>query len=110
MNLFGWWQKREKRRWIFRKASSQEQHQTQQEAEVRSVTASSAAATTAEQRHAIAVAVATAATAEAAVATAQAAAEVVRLTRPSASFVKEHYAAIVIQTAFRGYLVHYIIL
>jgi hypothetical protein len=57
--------------------------------------------------------VATAATAEAAVATAQAAAEVVRLTRPGAvpastagsSFVRrEHYAAVVIQTAFRGYL------
>lgn len=58
-----------------------------------------------EQRHAIALAVATAATAEAAVATAQAAAEVVRLTRPSSSFVREHYAAIVVQTAFRGYLV-----
>jgi hypothetical protein len=59
---------------------------------------------TEEQRHAIALAVATAATAEAAVATAQAAAEVVRLTRPSSSFVREHYAAIVVQTAFRGYL------
>ncbi|CAD6266362.1 unnamed protein product [Miscanthus lutarioriparius] len=68
------------------------------------------AAVTEEQRHAIALAVATAATAEAAVATAQAAAEVVRLTRPGAvpagsSFVRrEHYAAVVIQTAFRGYL------
>lgn len=66
-----------------------------------------------EQRHAIALAVATAATAEAAVATAQAAAEVVRLTRPgtnnhhlhhSGGFVREHYAAVAIQTAFRGYL------
>lgn len=60
---------------------------------------------TAEQRHAIALAVATAATAEAAVATAQAAAEVVRLTRSNPDFVKEHCAAIVVQTAFRGYLV-----
>lgn len=65
-----------------------------------------------EQRHAIALAVATAATAEAAVATAHAAAEVVRLTRPAATsngnnscYVREHYAAILIQTAFRGYLV-----
>lgn len=64
-----------------------------------------------EQRHAIALAVATAATAEAAVATAHAAAEVVRLTRPAATsngnnscYVREHYAAILIQTAFRGYL------
>ncbi|ONK64528.1 uncharacterized protein A4U43_C07F27040 [Asparagus officinalis] len=45
------------------------------------------------------------ATAEAAVATAQAAAEVVRLTRPSPVFIKEHRAAVSIQTAFRGYLV-----
>lgn len=49
-------------------------------------------------------------------ATAQAAAEVVRLTRPGTSsssgnhhhhnhsFVREHYAAVSIQTAFRGYL------
>jgi hypothetical protein len=63
---------------------------------------------TEEQRHAIALAVATAATAEAAVATAHAAAEVVRLTRPghasSGLAVREHYAAVVIQTAFRGYL------
>jgi opacity protein-like surface antigen len=58
----------------------------------------------AEQRHAIAVAMATAAAAHAAVATAQAAVEVVRLTRPPI-FGREHYAAVVIQTAFRGYLV-----
>lgn len=62
----------------------------------------------AEQRHAIAVAIATTAAAQAAVATAQAAVEVVRLTRPAASiFVREHFAAIVVQTAFRGYLVIY---
>jgi hypothetical protein len=62
------------------------------------------AAAAAEQRHAIAVAVATAAAAEAAVATAQAAVEVARLTRPS-YHPRERSAAIVIQTAFRGYLV-----
>ncbi|KAK8944160.1 Protein IQ-DOMAIN 1 [Platanthera zijinensis] len=62
------------------------------------------AAVAAEQRRrAVAVAVATAATAEAAAAAAKAAAEVVRLTSFRASFLKEH-AAIVIQTAFRGYL------
>ncbi|KAK8945570.1 Protein IQ-DOMAIN 1 [Platanthera guangdongensis] len=62
------------------------------------------AAVTAEQRRrAVAIAVATAATAEAAAAAAKAAAEVVRLTSFRASFLKEH-AAIVIQTAFRGYL------
>ncbi|XP_042424685.1 protein IQ-DOMAIN 17-like [Zingiber officinale] len=90
-------QKREKRRWIFRKLySPQDQQQLRTTVAVPAVTA--------EQRHAIALAVASAATAEAAVATAKAAAEVVRLTRPSSSFVKEHYAAVVIQTAFRGYL------
>ncbi|RWW23475.1 hypothetical protein GW17_00012276 [Ensete ventricosum] len=79
---------------MFRKSSTLEQQQARPPTVV-----------TPEERHAIALAVASAATAEAAVATAQAAAEVVRLTRPSASFVKEHYAAVVIQTAFRGYLV-----
>lgn len=57
-----------------------------------------------EQRHAIAIAVATAATAEAAAATAQAAVEVFRLTRPTTCLNRERYAAIVVQTAFRGYL------
>ncbi|CAL5008933.1 unnamed protein product [Urochloa decumbens] len=114
--------KRERRRWLFRRSSSPSPspapppaasdhhphhprpHHPHQPA------------VTEEQRHAIALAVATAATAEAAVATAHAAAEVVRLTRPptaagnhhhttSANSVREeHYAAVVIQTAFRGYL------
>lgn len=97
-------QKREKRRWLFRKPSS---HVQQCEANARTNTTAIAPVVpvlAAEHRHAIAVAAATAAAAEAAVATAQAAVEIVRLTRPS-SFVREHYAAIVIQTAFRGYLV-----
>ncbi|KAL0913860.1 hypothetical protein M5K25_017352 [Dendrobium thyrsiflorum] len=95
--------KREKRRWIFRKSSSSQQQQTaniKQQPLPRPLPE----AVTPEQRHAMALAVATAATAEAAVATAQAAAEVVRLTRPTACFAREHYSAIVIQTAFRGYL------
>lgn len=54
-----------------------------------------------DQKHALAVAVATA---EAAMATAQAAVEAARLTKP-ATHAREHYAAVVIQTAFRGYLV-----
>jgi len=58
-----------------------------------------------DQKHALAVAVATA---EAAMATAQAAVEVARLTKPS-SHAREHYAAVVIQTAFRGYLVSILI-
>ncbi|CAL5004460.1 unnamed protein product [Urochloa decumbens] len=100
--------KRERRRWLFRRSSSpspspapaapEPTHQRPHQPAV-----------TEEQRHAIALAVATAATAEAAVATAHAAAEVVRLTRPptaaAANSVREdHYAAVVIQTAFRGYL------
>ncbi|XP_040382843.1 protein IQ-DOMAIN 14-like [Oryza brachyantha] len=96
--------KRERRRWLFRKSSSPSPAPAPPPQEQSTARAAPAPAVTEEQRHAIALAVATAATAEAAVATAQAAAEVVRLTRPNSSFVREHYAAIVIQTAFRGYL------
>ncbi|XVE58284.1 hypothetical protein DITRI_Ditri04bG0158000 [Diplodiscus trichospermus] len=109
--------KRGKRRWIFKKPSYQET--IIQHSEARKITTTcNAKATTnsetsalntipeaaeAEQRHAIAVAIATTAAAQAAVATAQAAVEVVRLTRPSI-LVREQFSAIVIQTAFRGYL------
>ncbi|XVF51076.1 hypothetical protein PTKIN_Ptkin04bG0155300 [Pterospermum kingtungense] len=110
--------KRGKRRWIFKKPSSY-QETVIQHGEARTISAPANAkgninsetsalnsvpeAAEAEQRHAIAVAIATTAAAQAAVATAQAAVEVVRLTRPSI-FVREHFAAIVVQTAFRGYL------
>ncbi|MCO5554611.1 hypothetical protein L7F22_008143 [Adiantum nelumboides] len=65
-----------------------------------------------QNKHALAIAAATAAAAEAAVAAAHAAAEVVRLTghmqagRPSSydSMCSEDWAAVKIQTAFRGYL------
>lgn len=105
-------QKSSKRRWLFRKPSSTPPATPPPVTTPKSTAPTAAAATTAtpsssvtdEQRHAIALAVASAATAEAAVATAQAAAEVVRLTRPSSAYVREHYAAIVVQTAFRGYL------
>jgi hypothetical protein len=111
-------QKRGKRRWIFRKFSSQETviHHCEANA-TNNITATTNAAAAvapnnsvsseaadAQQRHALAVAMATTAAAQAAVATAQAAVEVVRLTRPPL-FVKQHFAAIAIQTAFRGYLV-----
>ncbi|XP_021889665.1 protein IQ-DOMAIN 1 isoform X2 [Carica papaya] len=100
--------KREKKRWIFRKPTSQESVTQQTPPKTTTASQSSTgadhtAATAAEQRHAIAMAVAKAAAAEAAVATAQAAVEVARLTRPS-NQAREYYAAIVIQTAFRGYL------
>ncbi|KAG9146972.1 hypothetical protein Leryth_005234 [Lithospermum erythrorhizon] len=86
--------KREKRRWLFRKASSMSDIGEGKLANE---------APTSEQRHAIAVAAATAAAAEAAVATAQAAVEIMRLTRPYNS-LKQHQAATVIQTSFRGFL------
>lgn len=104
--------KREKRRWIFRKPTTQEpvtqskaatDHKVVYSGGGSAVPTDHLSAAAAEHKHAIAVAVATAAAAEAAVATAQAAAEVARLTRPAYN-AREHYAAIVIQTAFRGYL------
>ncbi|OEL23099.1 hypothetical protein BAE44_0015883 [Dichanthelium oligosanthes] len=101
----------ERRRWLFRRSSSPSPSPSPAPAPPPPPSAPQPhphpPTVTEEQRHAIALAVATAATAEAAVATAQAAAEVVRLTRPhpnSGGFVREHYAAVLIQTAFRGYL------
>ncbi|XWS38140.1 hypothetical protein CRYUN_Cryun19dG0104700 [Craigia yunnanensis] len=97
--------KREKRRWLFRRPSNINQVQ-QSEAktpeETTSTTPMNPPLDIAEQRHAIAVAAA----AEAAVATAQVAVEIVRLSSRPSNYanVREHYAAIVIQTAFRGYL------
>lgn len=111
--------KRGKRRWIFRKHFNNNETGVQL-CETRTITTRANSAETtgtarmaknpvseaadAEKRHAIAVAMATAAAAEAAVATAKAAVEVARLTRRPSIFVREHCAAIVIQTAFRGYL------
>lgn len=101
-------QKREKRRWIFRKHSTSEtviQHlETKKLSTKTAVSLTTNQTSEAEQRRAIAVAVATTAAAEAAVATAQAAVEVVRLTTPS-FFITQHKAAVLIQTAFRGYMV-----
>lgn len=106
---------KEKRKWAFGKSSHQDRHEkvasdvdgfhpkektTSSQDEVAPVTEK-------VEKHAIAVAVATAAVAEAAVASAQAAAQVVRLTRPSNQREvnpRELWAATKIQTAFRGYL------
>ncbi|KAF3432750.1 hypothetical protein FNV43_RR23852 [Rhamnella rubrinervis] len=114
--------KRGKRRWIFRKPVNQETVLIQhcKERSIASTTSSKPALTMpttsalqhhaeatidAEQRRrALAMAMASTAAAQAAVATAQAAMEVARLARPSSTFVREHYAATVVQTAFRGYL------
>jgi len=109
-------QKRGKRRWIFRKSSNQETviHHcgvttiTNITATTNPASAASNSigteGTDAKQRQALEAAMATTAAAQAAVATAQAAVEVVRLTRPSL-LAKQHFAAIAIQKAFRGYLV-----
>ncbi|KAK3228195.1 hypothetical protein Dsin_008057 [Dipteronia sinensis] len=101
--------KREKRRWLFRRTMinneySQQCETTTTTSAVKNLPILVSADHDQHQRHAMAVAAATTAAAEAAVATAQAAVEIVRLTRPTSSFVREHYAAIVIQTSFRGYL------
>ena len=94
-------QTREKRRWLFRRPSNIN-HVQQCEAKTKTEATSTTpvlnpALDIAEQRHAIAVAAATAA----------AAVEIVKLSSRPSNYtnVREHYAAIVIQTAFRGYLV-----
>lgn len=102
-------QTREKRRWLFRKPSNN--NATQNEAKLTKSCAPSNKTPEVlppDHRHAIAVAAATAAAAEAAVATAQAAVEIIRLTRssnPNPSSFRQNYASIIIQKAFRGYLV-----
>ncbi|XAR52156.1 hypothetical protein NMG60_11020079 [Bertholletia excelsa] len=106
-------QKQGKRKWIFQRAQSQETTIHHNEAKnftttdntsVRTLPANSVVEVIdAEHRRAMAVAMATRAAAEAAVTTVQAAVEVIRLTRPTL-LVGEHYAAIAIQAAFRGYL------
>ena len=85
-------QKTEKRRWGFRRSTNLHDQVTHQTPSNPSSDAALAAAV---------------ATAEAAMVTAQAAVQVARLTtstRPSNN-ARDHYAAILIQTAFRGYLV-----
>uniref|UniRef100_A0A5B7C0A3 DUF4005 domain-containing protein n=1 Tax=Davidia involucrata TaxID=16924 RepID=A0A5B7C0A3_DAVIN len=98
--------KREKRRWLFRKVTNNNGQQYCESKLIRNASdppSNNIPNLGAEQRHAIAVA---AAAAEAAVATAQVAVEIIRLTRPPSTSVTQHrhFAAIVIQTAFRGYL------
>ncbi|KAI3824691.1 hypothetical protein L1987_06160 [Smallanthus sonchifolius] len=83
--------KREKRRWLFRKPASGPVNvatQGGQQPKVSNLGGSGEA-----PARAVALAVAAAA-----------AAEVARLSRPAASYSREHYAATIIQTAFRGYL------
>lgn len=99
-------QKREKRRWLFRRPVVHVQQCEPKNDHVETKDISRVYLVAADQqRHAIAVAAATAAAAEAAAVTAQAAVEIARLTRPASNFVRQQYAVVVIQTAFRGYLV-----
>ncbi|KAF5731311.1 protein IQ-DOMAIN 1-like [Tripterygium wilfordii] len=98
-------QKRGKRRWILRKPSNHQERVIQHYCEEATKPGTSNADdTSANDRHAIAVAIATTTAAQAAIATAKAAAEVARLAMLS-SFVKQHFAVIIIQTALRGYQV-----
>ncbi|KAE9595836.1 hypothetical protein Lal_00031036 [Lupinus albus] len=98
--------KREKRRWIFRKnheTVSTKQTPTKLKHDVAAATTNAivSSRTDQDQKHALA-------TAEAAMATERASVEGARLTMPStttdSNHVRDHFAAIVIQTAFRGYL------
>ncbi|KAD7479010.1 hypothetical protein E3N88_02146 [Mikania micrantha] len=83
--------KREKRRWLFRKPAPVPEN-TLQAAQPPKMTnlGASAEAPSSEQRHAVALAAA--------------ATEKDRLSRPTAGYSRKHYAATIIQTAFRGYL------
>ncbi|KAI3693726.1 hypothetical protein L1987_76678 [Smallanthus sonchifolius] len=94
-------QKMRSRSWLFRKSSTT--NVQQQITQVRVKTSSNDTPQPVEN-HAILMAEATVKAAEAAATTAHAAAEIIRLTtRPSIS-VNHHFAAIRIQTSFRGYL------
>ncbi|KAK9197574.1 hypothetical protein WN944_012757 [Citrus x changshan-huyou] len=95
--------KREKRRSLFRKADCTDDVLLQRcEAKIAAISSANTRTTkpmnpilASEQGHAYALAAATAA----------AAMEIVRHSRPASSYyVREHYAATVIQTSFRGYL------
>ncbi|PIN26048.1 hypothetical protein CDL12_01216 [Handroanthus impetiginosus] len=106
-------EKREKKRWSFAKSGKDSGGLTQIPENIPATDSawlrSYISETEKEQnKHAIAVAAATAAAADAAVAAAQAAVAVVRLTRHGGGGLfsggKEKWAAIKIQTVFRGYL------
>ncbi|MCE3215154.1 IQ calmodulin-binding motif domain containing protein, expressed [Datura stramonium] len=96
--------KKEKRRWLFRKPTANLENGTTHQTPLKEENDNVGGA---DQRHAIAMAVATAATV-----TAHAAIEVARLAKPPVSRFdtsfypsnREHQAATIIQTAFRGYL------
>ncbi|PNX96707.1 protein IQ-domain 14-like, partial [Trifolium pratense] len=90
---------KEKRRWSFVKSYREDQHNSHVTVETENVQNNN-------NKQAIAVAAATAAAAEAAVAAAQAAAAVVRFNYSSNGIVRirEQWAAVKIQSAFRGSL------
>ncbi|CAI9781491.1 unnamed protein product [Fraxinus pennsylvanica] len=102
--------KREKRWWLFRKQNHQGINATPPKwsnaaGAAPAVTSYLEVAAIHDERHVIAMAMATPAAADAAVVTAQAVSEVARFSRPRTNYAKQRCAAIVIQTAFRGYLI-----
>ncbi|XP_076902990.1 protein IQ-DOMAIN 18-like [Bidens hawaiensis] len=94
-----------KKRWLFRKSSVVVQVQ-QQTHDIVSQPKHAVELAAEEEKHAVSMAATAVKAAEAAATTAHAAAEIIRLTasRPSSTSVKHHFAAILIQTSFRGYL------
>lgn len=103
-NIFFYLQKKDKRRWIFR-ISTQSAQQSQTKTTSINIPPENLSSFNADHKHAIAIALAQAHEAKAAVASVQAPVEFIKVTRPPSYSLKHHYAAIIIQTAFRRYLV-----
>ncbi|XP_074358886.1 protein IQ-DOMAIN 17-like isoform X2 [Apium graveolens] len=96
-------QKKDKRRWIFR-ISTPNAQQSQTKTTSINIPAANLSSFNADHKHAIAIALAQAHEAKAAVASVQAPVEFIKVARPPSYSLKHHYAAIIVQTAFRRYL------
>ncbi|KAL1828192.1 protein IQ-DOMAIN 17 isoform X1 [Daucus carota subsp. sativus] len=95
--------KKDKRRWLFR-IPTQNAQQSQTKTAAINIPPANLSSFNADHKHAIAIALAQAHEAKAAAASVQAPVEYITLTRPPSYSLKHHYAAIIIQTAFRRYL------
>ncbi|KAL8090727.1 protein IQ-DOMAIN 17-like isoform X1 [Apium graveolens] len=95
--------KKDKRRWIFR-ISTPNAQQSQTKTTSINIPAANLSSFNADHKHAIAIALAQAHEAKAAVASVQAPVEFIKVARPPSYSLKHHYAAIIVQTAFRRYL------
>ena len=104
LNIFFHLQKKDKRRWLFR-IPTQNAQQSQTKTAAINIPPANLSSFNADHKHAIAIALAQAHEAKAAAASVQAPVEYITLTRPPSYSLKHHYAAIIIQTAFRRYLV-----